>query len=96
MTLCAQYTDNMKKRILAQNGTKPNIRYAVTNFAKASLAAIKAIKEANKVLILFREKDYSGMLRYMKSRKPRSRKQGRMIRKAELLMKYPTIIGYGK
>ncbi len=23
MTLCAQYTDNMKKRTLAQNGTSP-------------------------------------------------------------------------
>lgn len=36
------------------------------------------------------------IIKLMKSMKPRSRKQGRMIRKAEKLMKYPTLIGYGE
>ena len=48
MTLCAQYTDNMKKRTLAQNGTSPNIHTFVEEISdftedqyKAVLARIK-------------------------------------------------------
>ena len=48
MILCAQYTDNMKKRTLAQNGTSPNIHIFVEEVSdftedqyKAVLARIK-------------------------------------------------------
>ena len=88
MTLCAQYTDNMKKRTLAQNGMK--------EFAKAGLAATKSVTYAVQAFEIIRSGDAKAIIKHLKRHKPRSRKRGRAIRKLERLMKYPTIIGYGK
>jgi len=55
-----------------------------------------AIALANNVIEAVKNKDSDKILKIMKGMKPRSRKQGRMIRKAEKLMKYPTLIGYGE
>jgi hypothetical protein len=55
-----------------------------------------AIALANNVIEAVTNKDSDKIIKLMKSMKPRSRKQGRMIRKAEKLLKYPTLIGYGE
>lgn len=78
----------MKKRTLAQNGMK--------EFAKADLAAVKAISYAVQAIEIVKNGDANAIIKHLKRYKPRSRKLGRAIRRAERLMKYPTIIGYGK
>jgi hypothetical protein len=55
-----------------------------------------AIALANNVIEAVTNKDSDKIIKLMKSMKPRSRKQGRMIRKAEKLLKYPTLIGYSE
>jgi hypothetical protein len=55
-----------------------------------------AIALASNVVEAVYNNDSKQIIRLMKSMKPRSRKQGRMIRKAEKLLKYPTLIGYGE
>jgi hypothetical protein len=55
-----------------------------------------AIALASNVVEAVYNNDSKQIIRLMKSMKPRSRKQGRMIRKAEKLLKYPTLIGYSE
>jgi len=72
-----------------------NVQYK--GLSKKAIREIgNAISLANNVIEAATNKDSDKIIKLMKSMKPRSRKQGRMIRKAEKLMKYPTLIGYAE
>jgi len=72
-----------------------NVQYK--GLSKKAIREIgNAISLANNVIEAATNKDADKIIKLMKSMKPRSRKQGRMIRKAEKLMKYPTLIGYAE
>jgi len=76
------------------------MKYVNVQYKGLSKKAIRdignAIALANNVIEAVTNKDSDKIIKLMKSMKPRSRKQGRMIRKAEKLMKYPTLIGYAE
>lgn len=70
------------------------MKNGVKEFGKVSLAAAKAVAYAVEAIEVVKSGDANAIIKHLKRHKPRSRKLGRAIRKAERLMKYPTLIGW--
>jgi len=70
MTLCAQYTDNMKKRTLAQNGTNPKDDL-VELFNKNSIGAAMI---NNHLVDVIDEVTFIRLVEELKPKRPRGKK----------------------